>query len=203
MGSKMSENTKEHLISRKDFIRLSSGAGAIGLMSLGGWGFTEFIADTDIVDEWKKSVCRYCGTGCGIQIALKDSKVVRVKGDPEAHNKGVICIKGSMLIDLQNIPNRQLYPQIRKNGKLERASWEEAMSLVAEKFKQSINTFGKDSVAFYGSGQLYTEESYTANKLFKAGIGTNNVDGNPRLCMASAAVGYVQTFGKDEPLGRL
>jgi nitrate reductase NapA len=56
-------------------------------------------------------------------------------------------------------------------------------------------------VAFYGSGQSYTEESYFINKVFKGGLGTNNIDGNPRLCMASAAVGYVSTFGKDEPMG--
>ena len=72
------------------------------------------------------------------------------------------------------------------------------MSLVASKFSNSIQENGPDSVAYYGSGQLFCEESYTANKLFKAGIGTNNVDGNPRLCMASAAIGYTQTFGKDE-----
>src|SRR5262249_11663740 len=68
-------------------------------------------------------------------------------------------------------------------------------------FKQIIASDGPDAVAFYGSGQLFTEETYTANKLFKAGLRTNNVDGNPRLCMASAAFGYTQTFGKDEPPG--
>lgn len=75
------------------------------------------------------------------------------------------------------------------------------MALVTRKFKEAVETHGPDSVAFYGSGQLYTQESYTANKLFKAGIGTNNVDGNPRLCMASAVTGYTTTFGKDEPAG--
>jgi nitrate reductase NapA len=90
---------------------------------------------------------------------------------------------------------------IRTNGTLRQASWEEAMTRVAEAFRQNIDTHGPDSVAFYGSGQLFTQESYTANKLFKAGIGTNNVDGNPRLCMASAAAGYISTFGADEPMG--
>lgn len=195
------EADKSNLISRTDFIRLSTGTTAIAVLGLGGWGFTEFVAGDGPVEEWKKSACRYCGTGCGVQLGMSEGKIIRVRGDEDAHNKGVICIKGSLLTELQNLPNRLEYPQIRKNGTLQRATWEEAMSLVAEKFKTSINDFGKDSVAFYGSGQLFTEESYTANKLFKAGIGTNNVDGNPRLCMASAAVGYVQTFGKDEPLG--
>ena len=75
------------------------------------------------------------------------------------------------------------------------------MSLMADRFRSAIQENGADSIAYYGSGQLFTQESYTANKLFKAAIGTNNVDGNPRLCMASAATGYTSVYGKDEPLG--
>ena len=106
-----------------------------------------------------------------------------------------------MLPELTRIPGRLTSPKIRKDGRLVDASWDEAMSLVGSRFSDSIRQFGRDSVAFYGSGQLFTEESYTANKLFKAGIRTNNVDGNPRLCMASAASGYIATYGKDEPPG--
>jgi nitrate reductase NapA len=136
-----------------------------------------------------------------VLIGMKDSQVVDVRPDELAHNKGVICIKGSMLPELVRIPGRLTTPKIRKNGTLVNASWDEAMGLVASKFSEAIREFGPDAVAFYGSGQLFTEESYTANKLFKAGIRTNNVDGNPRLCMASAASGYISTYGKDEPPG--
>jgi len=153
------------------------------------------------VDSWHKGVCRFCGTGCGIMIGVRDGKVVDVKGDEYAHNRGRICIKGILNREILYVRDRALYPMIRRNGRLERASWDEAMSLVAERFREAIDRYGPDSVAFYGSGQLFTEESYTANKLFKAGIGTNNVDGNPRLCMASAAAGYISVFGKDEPMG--
>lgn len=153
------------------------------------------------VDSWHQGVCRFCGTGCGIKIGMSDGKVVDVKGDPAAHNRGRLCIKGILNREILYVEDRALYPMIRKNGELERASWEEAMELIASRFSQSIQNSGPDSVAFYGSGQLFTEESYSANKLFKAGIGTNNVDGNPRLCMASAAVGYTSVFGKDEPMG--
>ena len=146
-------------------------------------------------------MCRFCGTGCGVMVGMTDGRVVDVRGDELAHNKGVICIKGSMLPELTRIPGRLTSPKIRKDGRLVDASWDEAMSLVGSRFSDSIRQFGRDSVAFYGSGQLFTEESYTANKLFKAGIGTNNVDGNPRLCMASAASGYIATYGKDEPPG--
>lgn len=132
---------------------------------------------------------------------MRDGKVVDVRGDEMAHNEGVICVKGSMNRALPFIKGRLLKPKIRKDGKLVDASWDEALDLAAEQFKKIIATSGPDAVAFYGSGQLFTEETYTANKLFKAGIRTNNVDGNPRLCMASAASGYVRVYGKDEPPG--
>src|SRR6266702_940842 len=82
-----------------------------------------------------------------------------------------------------------------------RADGGEAMGLVAAKFQEAVQSFGPDAVGFYGSGQGLTEETYVANKLFKAGLRTNNVDGNPRLCMASATAGYIGTYGKDEPMG--
>ncbi|SHK21777.1 molybdopterin oxidoreductase family protein [Rhodothermus profundi] len=153
------------------------------------------------VDSWHKGVCRFCGTGCGIMIGVRDGRVVDIKGDEYAHNRGRLCVKGVLNREILYVRDRALYPMIRRNGRLERASWDEAMDLVARRFREAIDRYGPDSVAFYGSGQLFTEESYTANKLFKAGIGTNNVDGNPRLCMASAAAGYISVFGKDEPLG--
>ena len=186
---------------RRKFIKTSLGIGAVGIVATSSWGVLEIVLAESEPDIWKKSVCRYCGVGCGVQVGLKEGKVTHIKGDDEASNKGIICIKGALLKDLYNIPNRLTTPKIRKNGKLVDASWEEALSLITKKFKDSIKNYGANSVAFYGSGQLVTEESYTANKLFKAGIRTNNVDGNPRLCMASAAVGYTQTFGKDEPAG--
>ncbi|RME04837.1 MAG: nitrate reductase [Planctomycetota bacterium] len=154
------------------------------------------------VQSWHRSVCRFCGTGCTIQIGLDaNGKIVDVKGDEYGHNKGRLCIKGVLNRDLLYTKDRLTQPLIRKNGKLTPASWQEAMDLVCQTFAKSIEKYGPNSVAFYGSGQLFTQESYTANKIFKGGIGTNNVDGNPRLCMASAAVGYIHTFGKDEPLG--
>jgi nitrate reductase NapA len=192
---------KSSSVSRRQFMKLSTGAMAVGVAAASGWGLTEWIASDEPADSWHKSVCRYCGNGCGVMIGMKDGKVTRIRGDVEAHNKGVICIKGIKLAELTQLKGRAKMPKIKKNGVFVEASWDEAMSLVASKFRQSIQEQGPQSVAFYGSGQLLTEESYTANKLFKAGIGSNNVDGNPRLCMASAAVGYVQSFGKDEPAG--
>ena len=168
------------------------------------WGALEVLLPKGNADSWTKAVCRFCGTGCGIQVGMREGRVTDVRGDELAHNAGVICVKGSMLRALPYVQGRLTTPMIRRAGKaspLTAATWEEAMSLVAEKFQEAIAASGPSSVAFYGSGQLFTEESYTANKLFKAGIRSNNVDGNPRLCMASAATGYTQTFGKDEPPG--
>ena len=189
-------------ISRRQVLFTLAGLGAAVGAGAAGWGGLELmVAANQPVSSWTKAVCRFCGTGCGVMVGMKDGAVVNVRGDELAHNKGVICVKGSMLPELTRIPGRLTTPKIRKNGKLVDASWDEAMDLVANTFKENITKFGPDSVAFYGSGQLFTEESYTANKLFKAGIRTNNVDGNPRLCMASAVTGYVSTYGKDEPPG--
>lgn len=186
---------------RRELMLMAAGVAGANLLGAATWGGLELMVATGKKLTWHKSVCRFCGTGCGIQVGMSAGRVLDVRGDELAHNKGVICVKGSMLRELPYVKGRLTSPKIRKNGTLVDASWEEAMGLVAETFKRTIAESGKDAVAYYGSGQLYIEESYTANKLFKAGIGTNNVDGNPRLCMASAAVGYTQVFGKDEPPG--
>lgn len=199
----MAENRFEHHgLSRRELLQLASlAAGAVFVGPLGGcsglWVREPIVA----VEAWHKAVCRFCGTGCGIQIGIRGGRVVNVQGDEYAHNKGRLCIKGILNRDILYVKNRALHPMIRRTGQFERVSWEEAMGLVAQRFRDAIRQYGTDSVAFYGSGQLFTQESYVANKLFKAGIGTNNVDGNPRLCMASAAAAYVSVFGKDEPMG--
>jgi nitrate reductase NapA len=127
--------------------------------------------------------------------------VFAVRGDKENHNRGLLCLKGFLLPQIMGAPDRCVHPLVRKDGKLVRASWDEAMKLVASRFQEAIEKHGPDSVGFYGSGQGLTEETYAANKLFKAGLRTNNVDGNPRLCMASAVGGYMTSYGKDEPMG--
>lgn len=153
------------------------------------------------VEKWSKAVCRYCGAGCGVYVGVDKGKVVAVQGDKDNWNKGFLCIKGYYLPPILYSDDRAKYPLLKKGDKYVRISWKEAMDLMVDKFADTIKKNGANSVAFYGSGQAYTEESYFMNKLFKGGLGTNNIDGNPRLCMASAAVGYVSTFGKDEPMG--
>ena len=187
---------------RREFVRAMAMA-AVGAVA--GCRRGTAPADVDLnLDAltWHKSVCRFCGTGCGVQLGVDGGRLKALRGDPEhPTTKGLVCAKALFLPKVVHSPDRLTTPQIRKNGKLVDATWEEAMTLVADKFAEAIKKSGPDSVAYYGSGQCFSEESYLANRLFKGGIGTNNVEGNPRLCMASAVGGYVSTFGKDEPMG--
>lgn len=185
-------------LSRREFIKCTAAATAV--MALQGPASAAKAADKD-VDKWVKGVCRYCGTGCGVMVGVKGGKAVSIKGDPNNHNQGFLCLKGALLIPVIYAKERVTKPLIRKNGKLTEASWDEALNLAASKFKGALKDHGPKSIAYYGSGQALTEETYLASKIFKGGLGSNNVEGNPRLCMASAVGGYVTTFGKDEPYG--
>ena len=186
-------------VNRRRF--LESTAAASALAALGGYPSLASAQAAGNGEKWVKSVCRYCGTGCGLHIGVRDNKVFAVKGDKENHNDGFLCLKGFLLPQILTAPDRALHPLIRKGGQLVRASWDEALDLIVERFKATIDEHGPEAIGFYGSGQALTEETYAANKLFKAGIRTNNFEGNPRLCMASAVGGYLTSYGKDEPMG--
>ena len=185
------------VMTRRKLLRLPVVTSAGALAGLADWmPLSGYVPQEP--DRWVKAVCRYCGTGCGVYVGVtrtpQGAKVTAVKGDAQNHNRGFLCVKGAKLVEILDAPSRLKHPLIRKDGKLVRATWQEAMELVAARFREAIEKHGPDSVAFYGSGQALTEETYVANKLFKAGIGTNNIDGNPRLCMASAAGGYLTAW---------
>ena len=141
------------------------------------------------------TTCSYCGVGCGVLARAEGKRIVAVRGDP-AHpaNQGRLCSKG-MSLHRADPGFRGLFPEV--NG--ERASWDDALEFAAAKFREVIAKHGPDAVAFYISGQLLTEDYYVFNKLAKGLVGTNNVDTNSRLCMASAVAGYKQTLGADAP----
>ncbi|MCP3978876.1 MAG: molybdopterin-dependent oxidoreductase [bacterium] len=183
---------------RRDFVKAAAAAAVVSTV---GDTVVGNVAAMDSSIDWVKSVCRFCGTGCGVLLGVRDKNLIALRGDPQhPTTKGLVCAKALFLPKIVHSKDRLKHPMIRKNGKLEQATWDEAMGLVAEKFATAAES-NPDSVAYYGSGQALSEESYLANRLFKGGIGTNNVEGNPRLCMASAVGGYVSTFGKDEPMG--
>ncbi|MGA1861298.1 nitrate reductase [Deferribacter thermophilus] len=187
-------------LSRRDFIKLSIASATAASIGL---SLPKQAESKELVDKWVKGVCRFCGTGCGVYVGVKDGKVVAIKGNPDAKtNFGFLCIKGFLAYKCMYHPDRLKHPMIRqKDGKFKKVSWDEALDYVVNKFKYYHKKYGKDAVAYYGSGQCTTEESYTFNKLWKGGFRSNMVEGNPRLCMASAVGGYITTFGSDEPVG--
>ena len=142
----------------------------------------------------KKTTCPYCGVGCGVDATISKGKVQAVQGD-QAHpsNAGRLCVKGTSLHEVLGSDGRLLFPSV--DG--QRVEWDDALEQVAQGFKRTIMEHGPDSVAFYLSGQILTEDYYVANKLIKGFMGTANVDTNSRLCMASAVVGHKRAFGSD------
>ena len=141
-----------------------------------------------------KTTCPYCGVGCGVIASVDDRGKVSVKGDPEhPANYGRLCSKGSALAETIDLDGRVLYPEIHG----QRASWDDALDLVASRFSETVAEHGPDSVAFYVSGQLLTEDYYVANKLMKGFIGSANIDTNSRLCMSSSVAGHRRAFGSD------
>ena len=127
-----------------------------------------------------RTTCAYCGVGCGISATVTGQRSVEIAGDPEhPANRGRLCSKGTHLGETLGLEARLLYPEIE--GK--RTSWDKAIRHVARRFADTIARHGPDSVAFYVSGQLLTEDYYVANKLMKGFIGSGNIDTNSRLCM--------------------
>ncbi|MET0345157.1 MAG: molybdopterin-dependent oxidoreductase, partial [Casimicrobiaceae bacterium] len=152
-----------------------------------------------------KSTCPYCGVGCGVVIEHDDATIKGVRGDPDhPANHGALCTKGRSL-HLTATPvaltTRARHPLVRarKGAAFTRAPWDATLDTLADRFAECIRKHGPDSVAFYISGQLLTEDYYVFNKLAKGLIGTNNVDTNSRLCMSSAVAGYKATLGADAP----
>ncbi|MBO0905548.1 nitrate reductase [Jiella sonneratiae] len=141
-----------------------------------------------------RTTCAYCGVGCGVLATPREDGSVAIAGDPEhPANFGRLCSKGSALGETLQLEGRLLHPA--HNGA--RTDWDTALDLVARRFSETIAAHGPDSVAFYVSGQLLTEDYYVANKLMKGFIGSANIDTNSRLCMASSVAGHRRAFGSD------
>jgi len=159
--------------------------------------------------KWSKAPCRFCGTGCGVMVGVKDNKVVATHGDTLAEvNRGLNCIKGYFLSKIMYGADRLTTPLLRKKngvydktGDLTPVSWDEAFDTMATHAKATLKEKGPNALAMFGSGQWTVLEGYAATKLMRAGFRTNNLDPNARHCMASAAVGFMRTFGMDEPMG--
>jgi assimilatory nitrate reductase catalytic subunit len=145
-----------------------------------------------------RTICPYCGVGCGV-LARPAAEGVVIAGDPDhPANSGRLCSKGSTLGETLGLEGRLLHPMLRgARGGLVRTNWDTALDFVAGGLQRIAERDGPNSIAFYLSGQLLTEDYYVANKLMKGFIGSANVDTNSRLCMASAVAGHRRAFGAD------
>ena len=146
---------------------------------------------------WDKAPCRFCGTGCHVNVGVKEGKIVAIAGHPDAAvNKGLLCVKGYHVGGILYGKDRLTTPMLRRNGVLEPITWDEAIDTIAQRAMKNPAGF-----AFYGSGQWTIPEGYAAQKFMKGGLSNNHIDPNARLCMASAVTGFVSTYGVDEPAG--
>lgn len=143
-----------------------------------------------------KTLCPFCGVGCGLLASSDGSRISKIKGDPRhPANFGSLCPKGATVDQTVNTPNRLTQCFIRS----EPVSPSRAIGHIAEKLSQIIRDHGPESVAFYLSGQMTTESQYVAGKFAKAFLRTNHCDSNSRLCMSSAATGMNLSLGSDGP----
>ncbi|NHM29437.1 molybdopterin-dependent oxidoreductase [Neobacillus terrae] len=151
------------------------------------------------VDKWVYSTCNICSVGCGCHIAVKDNKVVGIKGNSKHPiNRGRLGPKGENQWHANNSPDRLLTPMIRDAfGQLVPASWEEAMELMVQKAKETLKKKGRNGIAIYSTGQAFLEDYYTIAKIGRAGIGTHLLDANTRLCTATTEFCLLQSFGSD------
>ncbi|MCX7897138.1 MAG: nitrate reductase catalytic subunit NapA [Rhodocyclaceae bacterium] len=199
-------------VTRREFIKANAIAAAAGIAGA-ALPKAAVLAQTKADDgvRWDKGVCRYCGTGCGVLVGVKDGRVVATQGDPDAPvNKGLNCVKGYFLAKIMYGKDRLTRPLLRmkdgkfdKNGEFTPITWDQAFDIMAQKVKETIKNpdQGPFGVAMFGSGQWTVWEGYAANKLWKAGFRSNSIDPNARHCMASAVFAFMRAFGADEPMG--
>ncbi|MFM4806969.1 nitrate reductase catalytic subunit NapA [Aeromonas hydrophila] len=198
-------------LSRRDFMKANAVAAAAAVAGVSAPTLAaNLITSTDkTAITWDKAPCRFCGTGCSVLVGSQNGRVVATQGDPDAPvNRGLNCIKGYFLSKIMYGQDRLTQPMLRmtdgkfdKNGNFAPISWDQAFDIMAEKFKATLKEKGPTAVGMFGSGQWTVWEGYAAAKLMKAGLRTNNLDPNARHCMASAVVGFMRTFGMDEPMG--
>jgi len=159
--------------------------------------------------KWSKAPCRFCGTGCGVMVGVKDGRVVATHGDMLSEvNRGLNCVKGYFLSKIMYGADRLTQPLLRKrdgryakDGEFTPVSWGEAFDVMAAEAKRVLKAKGPTALGMFMSGQSTIWEGYAATKLMRAGFRSNNLDPNARHCMASAAYAFIRTFGMDEPMG--
>lgn len=156
----------------------------------------------DEPDQWVQSACVLCSNGCGMDIGVKNGQIVGVRGRAvDIANRGRLGPKGLNGWEANNSPDRLTHPLIRRHGGLEQATWDEAMNLIVERSRAIIAKNTSNAISFYTSGQLFIEEYYTLGIIGKGGLGTPHMDGNTRLCTATAGAALKESFGTDGQIG--
>lgn len=160
-----------------------------------GWTKSDQLPDTLVPTH-----CSFCGVQCGMYLRVSNGQVTGVEPRDYPHNRGALCPKGIVAYQQVNHPDRLRYPLIRrggKSGKLERASWDEALNYIANRWQALQQEHGKDSVAVYSGSSMTNEKCYLMGKFARVGLGTRHIDYNGRLCMSSAGLAYAKAFGLD------
>lgn len=153
---------------------------------------------TEEPDHWVQSACVLCSTGCALDIGVKEGRIVGVRGRKEDRvNRGRLGPKGLHGWVANHSNERLLRPLVRRDGRLIETSWDEAMELVVARSKELIANHTGHSIGFYNTGQLFLEEYYTLSIMGDAGVKTVHMDGNTRLCTATAAMALMESFGSD------
>lgn len=149
-------------------------------------------------ERWVQSCCVLCSNGCGMDVGVKAGRIVGVRGRDDDHtSRGRLGPKGLHGWEANHSTDRLTHPLIRRGGKLREASWDEAMGLVVRQCQEIRDKFTAGAIGIYNSGQLFIEDYYTLAMIGKAGLGTQHMDGNTRLCTATAARAFIETFGAD------
>jgi nitrate reductase NapA len=187
---------------RRQFLKISAMTAATMAASRLAYGSTAPFDSSDGAPDrndvsWHKAPCRFCGTGCHVQVGVKDDEVVSIAGDKKAEvNKGLCCVKGYHVGLILYGDDRLKQPLLKQGDEHVPISWDKALDIIADRAEKDPTGFG-----FYGSGQWTIPEGYAAQKFMKGGLQSNHIDPNARLCMASAVTGFVSTYGVDEPSG--
>ena len=155
-----------------------------------------FQSKSAIADEKIRTTCSYCGVGCNLEVAIKNNKVLSIDTPKDTEvNAGHTCLKGRYAFGFYNHKDRLTSPLIKKNGKFEKATWNEAYDFIKDKLNEIKKKHGPDAIAGISSARCTNEENYVFQKMIRAAIGTNSVDCCARICHSPTAWGLQQTFG--------
>ncbi|MBV1887923.1 MAG: formate dehydrogenase subunit alpha [Urechidicola sp.] len=156
----------------------------------------KFETKTLIPDKTVRTTCTYCGVGCQLEVSVIDGKIRGIQAPETAEvNEGHTCLKGRFAFQFYDHPDRLREPMIKKNGKFEEVSWEEAYDFITAKLIDIKNKYGADSIGGISSSRATNEENYLMQKMIRVAVGTNNIDGCARVCHAPTAWGMQQSFG--------